>query len=144
MASVFGSNRVPVYFDGAGSVNIQFCTVVRDEPEYDINVLKDPLTGQKYTDVRGYRWIFEVRINLFKQTSPTPTVALNALYGQVGETNHKIKRFNDDSYVQIPGGGDAEFTLEEVRSAFLTQDRTKDICFARWVSNEYVDMSEHL
>jgi hypothetical protein len=141
MASVFGSNRVPAVHNGSAEVTLNNCIVLKDEPQPDIVVHQSPLNGHRTTIVRGYHWVFEVQLNFWKSAS---AAALKAWLEDVGETNHRIKRFGDDDYLKKDGSTDCYFTLEFVRSSFLTQSRDKDVIFLRWTSNDYVQLDLHL
>ncbi len=141
MASVFGSNRVPIVYNGSANVNLNNCVVIKDEPVPDIVRHISPLNGHRTTIVRGYHWVFEVKINFWKNASGP---VLKGWLADVGQTDHKIKRFTDDDFLKLDGSTDCEFTLEVVKSGFLTNSRDKDVIFMRWVSNDYVQLDLHL
>lgn len=137
--SVFGTNRIPRYHDGTIGIAITNCVILKDEPEPDLLQIVSPITGHKSSVLKGYRWIFEVQVNLFKETSPSTTIT--RFLGDLGQTNHQIKRFGDASDYMKNASGNVYFTLTKVQPAFLTQARQYDILILRWESNDYIDLS---
>lgn len=143
MSSVFGINRVPRYDNGTSAYSLNYANVLVDEPEPDIIQIISPLTGHKSTMVRGYRWIFEVRINLWKEGA-SANATLTQLLTDLGGTDHQIKRFGDAADFMKNSSGNVYFTLVKVQPGFLTQARQYDIVDCRWESNDYIDLLEDL
>lgn len=143
MASIFGSNRVPQlnFTSPATTLTLSNCTIIKDEPEPVIISHESPLTGHKINIVKGHRWIIEFRVNLFKYTSTDAKTLLTTLWDNLGDNDIHIKRFSDESdWMNDMDGNDAHFTLVEVRPAFLTQSRDKDILYIRLESNDLINL----
>lgn len=143
MASVFGTNRVPRYHNGTSAIALDYAVVLKDEPEPDIITAISPINGHRSTVVKGYRWVFEIRINLWKEGA-SANATLTQFLNDLGGTDHQIKRFGDAVDFMKNSSGNVYFTLVKVQPGFLTQARQYDTVILRWESNDYIDLLEDL
>lgn len=142
MASVFGSDRVPRIHDGGAEVALNDVIVTRDEAIPDIVQHISPINGHRTTIVRGYWWVFEVRMHFWKNGNAT---LMQTYLQEIGETDHRIKRFGvADDFIKDADNNDLYFTLVHVKPSFLTNSRDKDILVARWESNDYAGLDHNL
>jgi hypothetical protein len=141
---MFNGLSLPRFTTDTAALDLDFITVIKDEPINDNIVHKSILNGAQRLVIKGSHWGFEVNVNLWKYDNP------KAKYDEIFSfqyTMGKLQRHRDGSFIQDSSGNDVYFILTEcvpyyLKAGYLA-DPNYDCMIVRFLSSEYVDLSKY-
>lgn len=140
--AIFGEDS-PQFVYGGATVELDYAVPLRDEPIYDTIAHQSAIGGDDQYSHRGYKWAYEVVINLMKYTNPDDKFSEIVQYLGL---NVSLYRHRDHQPFQDSNGDDVPFYFSECVPFYtnLEEFDTRDKLLLKFVSTKYIDISQSL
>lgn len=141
---IFGTQAPKFIYDPAGDnieVLLDYIVVLKDEEERDKIIHESVFTGHRELIIKGYYWIYECRLHLFKYDNP------QTVYENLKSFEGKTVRFfrhRDGDYLKDNAGAEVKMFLESVNESYYETTDYKDLLLLKFKSTEYVDLTQGL
>jgi hypothetical protein len=139
--SIFGALGPRIYTSTGVSIDLDHMTILKNEPETKSFVTKNNLTGLDGHVDRGYHWVYEIRINLFKYANAW--AMYYKLLAALG-TEVTLIPCHDHTYFKDSDGTVVYFLFSELQREYLTDVNKEDALRLKFISMGFVDISKLL
>ena len=135
--SIFGLQTPRII--GTYDLQLDYCEILKDEPEWFVTEYQDPISGEKIFVTKGYHWIYEVKFYLFKHADPDGTLdkLFEMLYEEITLYKHwDNEQFQDEDDTTVP------FKFTELIPIYVERAIYRDALILKFESTEFVDYSK--
>lgn len=140
MPSIFGIAE-PKIVSGATTVLLDHTDIIKNEPIYDVLVHESKISGNRIIYGKGYHWMFELRLNLFRYA--VPLTKWNELFPFI-HTEVTLHPHRDKDPFKDSDSDVVKFFFMEMIPRYLRQDIREDILILKFISTRYVDISRSI
>lgn len=137
---IFGTQAPKFIYDPAGDnveVLLDYIVVLKDEEERDKIIHESVFTGHRELIIKGYYWIYECRLHLFKYDNPQKAYEDFKLFE--GKTV-RFFRHRDGDYLQDADSNEVQMFLQSVDEAYYQTTDYKDLLILKFKSAEYIHL----
>ncbi|MDY0082852.1 MAG: hypothetical protein RBR74_06705 [Ignavibacteriaceae bacterium] len=141
---IFGVNAPQFIYDPTGvneTVLLDYIIPLRDEAEQEILIHQSIFTGHREFIQKGFHWIYECKLHLFKYDNPL------LKYEELKQYEGLLVRFyrhRDGDYLKDSTGAEVEMFLESVDESYYQTTDYKDLLLLKFKSSNYVDLAKNL
>jgi hypothetical protein len=114
---IFGTLEPSIVLPDDTVINLDHSVVIKNEPDTKSFVNKNDLTGEDQAVKRGYHWLFDVRIYLYKYSNQVGTYQSLAA---ILETEVKFRPHRDHISFQDSLGNIVWFLFTEIVPEYIT------------------------
>jgi glutaredoxin-related protein len=139
--SIFGTDK-PRFTASSVNIDLDYCEVIRSEPEYAGFLQKNDLTGAHGHVDRGYHWVYEVKYYIYKETDPAGK--FNQLAAILGTEIDKLCPHRDQTELQDSSGTARTFFFVEMVPDYVERVNYRDVLNLKFVSSGFVDISKSM
>ena len=134
---IYGTTESKFVYDHGGggevTVALPYSEIVMSEPSTEYLEQKSTLTGDREFIARGTHWTVEIKVNLWKYTSPTPATKYATIMTYRGK-KVCLWLHTDGNPFRKSAGVDALFQLKEVTPSWIVDTDFKDVLLLHFES----------
>jgi hypothetical protein len=136
--AIFGTDK-PRLTDNSVNIDLDYCEVIRSEPEFKGFIQKNELTGTQGHVDRGYHWVYEVKYYIYKEADPTGKY--NQLAALLGTEIYKLYPHRDHREFVDWNANDVPFFFIEMTPSEVGRVNYEDFLILKFISSGFVDIS---